>query len=78
MAEFETAAPLSPTATRYIKLGAGARWLRDCSRDGIIRFGFQTQAARRFEICTQRNWTDLMEDLLAEGRPQGAATNIVN
>jgi hypothetical protein len=69
---------IEPASVRYIKLGAGGGWLKECLTGSTLRFGFFTGREARFQICARHDWPGLMQNLLADGRSRGAATNIVN
>ena len=66
------------TKVRYIKLGEGVRWERECLEKGIIRFGFGSAKADRFSMCIGAKWDDLTKSFLSEGKTQGTATRFTN
>ncbi len=66
--------PISPMSVRYIKLGAGGSWEKECLRDGMIRFGFGSGTAERFAICSAGRWNELTESFITEGKDKGTAT----
>ena len=40
-----------PAQVRYIKLGEGGHWEKECIEKGIVRFGFGSANAERFPLC---------------------------
>ena len=44
-------ATISPTRVRYIKLGEGGSWEKECLGKGFIRFGFGSSSAKRYPLC---------------------------
>jgi hypothetical protein len=69
---------------RYIKLGTGGKWEKECIEKGIIHFGFHPGAGRRnrnaerFRFCMERQWDDLKRSYIEEGRSKGTATSFTN
>lgn len=63
---------------RYIKLGSGGLWERECLERQVLRFGFGTEDPERFAQCVSGRWDQLEASLRAEGRAKGTATSIVN
>jgi hypothetical protein len=39
---------IDPSTVRYIKLGKGGGWERECIETGIARFGYGTERDSRF------------------------------
>jgi hypothetical protein len=71
--------PIQPTArVRYIKLGEGGRWERECIETGIIRFGFGSGSPQRFPLCRAGKWDELKQSFIASGRSTGTATRFTN
>jgi hypothetical protein len=66
------------TRVRYIKLGEGGKWERECLEKGIARFGVDSTRADRFQLCLDGRWDDLTRSLLEEGRSKGTATRFTN
>ncbi len=58
---------------RYIKLGEGGKWEKDCIKNNIIRFGFGTYKEERFTLCMARRWDELAKQFIADGRNQSTA-----
>ncbi len=69
---------ISPTRVRYIKLGEGGSWERECLEKGIIRIGFGSAQSERYELCQSGRWNDLSESFIAEGKDKGTATRFKN
>lgn len=67
-----------PKSVRYIKLGEGGKWERDCLDRNIIRFGFGSARPERFAICKAGDWKKLNASFIAEGKNPGTATRFVN
>lgn len=72
-------APISSlTRVRYIKLGEGGLWERECLNEGIIRFGFGSASEERFPLCTAGKWEELTKSFIDEGKDKGTATRFTN
>ncbi len=69
---------ISPTRVRYIKLGEGGSWERECLEKGIVRIGFGSAQSERFELCQSGRWNDLSESFIAEGKVKATATHFTN
>lgn len=74
----EPAAPVRPDRVRYIKLGEGGSWEKECLEKGIIRFGFGTAKPERFSLSSSHDWKQLTQSFIAEGKDQGTATRFTN
>ena len=70
--------PIRPESVRYIKLGTGGEWERECLENGIVRFGFGSANAERFALCRDGKWEQLTQSFLADGRTRGTATHFTN
>ncbi len=70
--------PIHPARVRYIKLGEGGKWERECIDEGIIRFGFGSAKTERFSLCRAREWNALTQSFIAEGKDKGTATRFTN
>ncbi len=70
--------PIRPNRVRYIKLGEGGRWEKECIKAGIIRFGFGSSTPERFPLCQAQQWDSLTTSFLAEGTSKGTATRFTN
>ncbi len=64
---------VSPSSVRYIKLGEGGQYERDCIERGVNRIGFGTVKPERFELCAGRRWDELYGSFIAEGKVKGTA-----
>jgi len=70
----KTSAPrISPKQVRYIKLGGGGRWEKECLDNGIIRIGFGTARRDRFQLCHSGRWDSVTDSFIAEGKDKGTA-----
>jgi len=70
--------PLSPARVRYIKLGVGGGWERECLEKGIIRIGFDSARKDRFLSCKKNDWVKLSESFIREGKSKGTASRFKN
>jgi hypothetical protein len=41
---------INPAQVRYIKLGQGGKWEKECVEKGIVRYGFDSANADRFPL----------------------------
>ena len=71
------AIPIS-TPVRYIKLGEGGSWEKECLEKKIVRYGFGSANAERFPLCMNGQWKKLKRSFLAEGKNEGTATRFTN
>jgi hypothetical protein len=62
---------IAPKSVRYIKLGEGGLWERECSQKGIIRLHFGTSSSERFELCRRGKWGEAQEQLSARRQKCG-------
>lgn len=69
---------ISPTRVRYIKLGGGGSWEKECLEKGTIRIGFGSAQSQRFELCQSGRWHDLPASFIAEGKDKATATRSTN
>jgi len=67
-----TATLINPSRVRYIKLGEGGRWEKECLDQGVIRIGFGSAHPERFQLCQSRDWDGLMESFSSGGKDKGA------
>jgi hypothetical protein len=56
MATTSATLAIHPARVRYIKLGEGGKWEKECLENGIIRFGFGSAEAERFPLCLEHRW----------------------
>lgn len=69
---------IHPAQVRYIKLGEGGRWEKECIDKGIVRFGFGSANAERFPLCRAGKWDELTKNFIAEGKTKGTASRFTN
>jgi hypothetical protein len=69
---------ITPQRVRYIKLGTGGCWEKECRKKGIVRFGFGSCSAERFPLCQSGRWDELTRSFMAEGKTNGVATRFTN
>lgn len=69
---------IHPTRVRYIKLGEGGSWERECLKQGIVRFRFGSAREDRFPLCRAGRWDDLTKSFIDEGKTKGTATRFTN
>lgn len=65
---------ISPSRVRYIKLGTGGGWEKECLDRSIVRIGFGSATSERFALCQAGRWSELSESFMAEGRDKGTVT----
>jgi hypothetical protein len=68
----------NPRQVRYIKLGEGGKWERECRETGIIRFGFDSATDERFSLSCSGKWKELTAHFAARGKSKGTATRFTN
>lgn len=71
-------ASISPKRVRYIKLGEGGLWEKECIEKGTIRIGFGSANQARFGLCQSGRWSDLTQSFIEEGKDKGTATRFTN
>jgi hypothetical protein len=54
---------ISARVVRYIKLGWGGEWEKECLEKGIARLGFGTEQRSRFRWCSEGDWAKLKKKL---------------
>jgi hypothetical protein len=69
---------ITPKRVRYIKLGEGGKWEKECIAEGIIHFGFGSGTAERYKLCRAGRWHELTDTFLAEAKTKGTATRFTN
>lgn len=57
---------INPVKVRYIKLGEGGRWEKECLEDGVVRFGFGSANAQRLPLCREGKDKTIFQKLLGE------------
>jgi hypothetical protein len=73
-----TAPAIRPSRVRYIKLGEGGSWERECLDKGIARLGFGSAESGRFPLCRAGQWDAVTKLYIAEGKSKGTATRFTN
>lgn len=69
---------VSPKATRYIKLGEGGAWERECIEKGILRFGAEGTRGDRLGLCQRGDWAALAASFVSGGKARSTATRWAN
>jgi hypothetical protein len=69
---------IQPADVRYIKLGEGGSWERECLDQSIIRFGFGSANKDRFPLCRAGKWDELTKSFIKERKTKGTATRFTN
>jgi hypothetical protein len=69
---------VAPGRTRYIKLGEGGAWEKQCLRENVIRFSFGTGRPELFPLCVGGDWKRAREIWIADGRGGSTATRFAN
>jgi hypothetical protein len=69
---------IEPAAVRYIKLGKGGGWERECLSTGIVRFGTGTDRPTVYSAALAGRWGDVTAELLGDGRSAGTVTRFTN
>ena len=69
---------IDPAVVRYIKLGRGGGWERECIESGIARFGYGTERDSRLDAVRAGRWADLTQMFRDEGKDPGTATRFTN
>ncbi|MHB9029635.1 MAG: restriction endonuclease, partial [Candidatus Latescibacterota bacterium] len=69
---------INPSCVRYIKLGGGGSWEKECLNKGIIRIGFGSAGSKRFKQCNSGRWDKLTESFILEGKSKSIATRFTN
>lgn len=68
---------IKPQSVRYIKLGEGGAWERECVEQGTLRFGFESGETETFAWAQARQWDDLAAAWRAS-KSAGTATRFTN
>lgn len=63
---------------RYIKLGAGGEWERECFDTGTRRIGFDIGVPQVLDLCRTANWTGVAEYCRRRVESSGTATRYAN
>jgi hypothetical protein len=68
----------SDTKVRYIKLGRGGGWEKECIGKGIARWGFAVARDDRFPLCIGGQWPELKTSFEQEGADKRTASSNAN
>ena len=71
-------APIAPKAVRYVKLGEGGAWEKDCFTRGVLRMGFGSDHDQGFALCEAKDWSGFASMWRQQGRTPGVATRFAN
>ncbi|MFT5488784.1 MAG: hypothetical protein ACI9JL_004523 [Paracoccaceae bacterium] len=66
--------PIEPTDIRYIKLGAGGKWVKQSLEQGLLPFGYVDVPD---EPCRQGHWEAVHQSFVDSGRRPGKAKDAV-
>ena len=69
---------IKASGVKYIKLGGKGGWENECLDKGIIRFGYNSSRAERYQLCLEGRWDKLKESRILGGKSKGAATKATN
>ena len=61
---------------RYIKLGEGNKWAKECFEKGIIKFGYESGCDEILQTSNKKNWAKVREYWIAKGKSKGTASDI--
>ncbi len=64
------------TQVRYIKLGEGGDWEKECIEKDIIRIGFGSEI--KFQFCVEGQWDRVENSYIEDGKSKGTATRFTN
>jgi hypothetical protein len=65
---------IEPARVRYIKLGEGGGWEKDCLAKSVVRIGFGSAMPERFRMWMASRWDDLSASFVAGGRSKSTAS----
>lgn len=68
---------IKPQSVRYIKLGEGGAWERECIEQSTLRFGFESGEPETFAWAKARQWDDLAA-AWRSAESAGTATRFTN
>lgn len=71
-------APVKAEKVRYIKLGTGGEWERECFDTGTCRIGFNTGMPGVLELYRAANWDGIAEHWRRRVQSSGTATRYAN
>lgn len=68
---------IRPKSVRYIKLGEGGQWEKDCIQRNLLRFGFDSGHPNTLHLALNDQWEDLHASWLVD-RSLSTATRFTN
>lgn len=68
---------IEPKSVRYIKLGEGGRWEKECIEQGVLRFGTDSGHPNTLLWAREGRWSDLNDDW-RQHKSAGTATRFTN
>jgi hypothetical protein len=63
---------------RYIKLGEGGKWAKDCFEQKIIRLGYSSGTDEVFDLASNKNWSGVEKYWQKNGKTVGVSKNFTN
>jgi hypothetical protein len=70
--------PITPRTVRYIKLGQGGAWEKECREQNILRFGFASGEDETMALCRAGAWDALTESWQRARGSKGKGTENAN
>lgn len=68
---------IAPKSVRYIKLGEGGTWEKECIEQGLLQFGTDSGNPETLQWAAEGRWTELAASWRAV-KSQGTATRFTN
>ena len=68
---------IHPRSVRYIKLGEGGAWEKECIEHGVLRFGTESGSPEILKLAAEGRWKDIAASW-REVKSQGTATRFTN
>lgn len=68
---------IAPKSVRYIKLGEGGAWEKDCIEQGLLQFGTDSGNPETLQWAAEGRWSELAASWRAV-KSQGTATRFTN
>ena len=66
------------TKIRYIKLGEGGKWAKDCFEQKIIRLGYSSGADEVFDLASNKHWSGVEKYWQSHGKSIGVSKTFTN
>lgn len=74
-----TISSIAPKKVRFVKLGLGGTWEKECKERGILRFGFESADPEALQLCREGRWDEIARGWRDDGEFEpGTATNFTN